>query len=151
MIRSVALVATIALLAGAALGRQAPAVRTRVLYPANRSFHTRAVTVIVVTPASTATLRATLNGKPLALRRMRFAEGWVLPGSLEATAKAVGDRRKAVLWVGNVADRPGRGVCRQLPDRQGLASLGLVPGLCPSARTRGRRFLALPGMSRHAG
>lgn len=108
MIRLAALLATIALLAGAALGRQAPAVRTRVLYPVNRSFHTRAVMVIVVTPASASTLRATLNGKPLTLRRMRFAEGWVLPGSLEATAKAVGDRRKAVLWVGNVADRPGR-------------------------------------------
>lgn len=81
----------------------------RILYPAGRSAcEAGPLRVVVATPLGTSRLAATLDGKPVALQRLTFADTWVLPGKLKATAERVGDRSAAALWVAQLDLKPGR-------------------------------------------
>lgn len=80
-----------------------------ILYPADRSVHRGPVQIIVAAPATARAVRATLNGKPLLLRRLPFDPEWVTPGAIEGTARILGDRQQRTLWVGSVS-KPGRHV-----------------------------------------
>ncbi len=77
-----------------------PLKTVRVLYPANRTVaQAGPVRLIVAAPKAMAKLAATLDGKPLALQRLPFADAWMTPGVLTATADAVADRAETVLWI----------------------------------------------------
>jgi len=79
----------------------------RLLYPPNRSLLTGPTRLIIAAPKADAAPATTLDGQPLALRRMEFAPTWQLPGKLKATAKLVGDRAATTLWTATLDLKPG--------------------------------------------
>lgn len=77
------------------------------LYPAARSAHVGKIRLIVAAGRSTASVPASIDGKPVGLERMDFDNEWQLPGKLRATSALVGDRAETTLWVAEASPEPG--------------------------------------------
>ena len=93
-------------------GGQAPpkasSAGVRVLYPPDRCMvRSGVVRLMIAAPRSLQRVPASLDGKPLALQRLPFAEAWVSPGALRPTAEAVGDRGETAVWVAQPKLAPG--------------------------------------------
>lgn len=125
---AVLVLATVVLAAVAQAPSSNPASGVRVLYPANRTVHVRPTRVIVATPLTAAKPIATLDGKPFVLHRMTFADSWLAPGKLKATAELVGDRSVTALWASSVRLAPGPHVLMVAGKRLDLrGATGTVP------------------------
>jgi len=79
----------------------------RILYPPSRSaLPDGPVRMIVAAPLSLR-LSGTLDGRPLTLSRLAFADTWQTPGRLKVTDALIGDRSAAALWVASISLAPG--------------------------------------------
>ncbi|MBI5835170.1 MAG: hypothetical protein HZB16_22930 [Armatimonadetes bacterium] len=79
----------------------------RLLYPPNHSALAGPVRLMVASAKDDPSPSATLDGQALVLTRLAFADTWRLPGKLKVTAKLVGDRASAALWVATLDLKPG--------------------------------------------
>lgn len=87
------------LLAAATSLRLTAAEGARLLYPPDHSAVAGPVRLILATAKDAPAPAATLDGQPLKLTRLAFAETWTLPGRIKTTAKQLGDRQQAAVWV----------------------------------------------------
>ena len=108
MARRSFMIAAPALLLYAALAQGAkPTDAVRILYPASRTVHVGPVSLIAATPIATKKLPATLDGKPISLRRLTFSDTWQMTGLLKSTDALVGDRTTTALWAAELTMTPG--------------------------------------------
>lgn len=87
----------------------APSGAPRILYPRDRTVESGPVTIIVAASVAAPSLSATLDGKPLRLRRLVFDRDWVTPGAIESLGQQIAERETTALWVARVTV-PGRHV-----------------------------------------
>lgn len=87
-----------------------PAKGVRILYPAPRSAHSSPVRLMIATEKSATTPAVKLDGKPVPMTKMTFAETWAIPSKLKRTAARVRDRAACVLWVAQITLAPGQHV-----------------------------------------
>jgi predicted CXXCH cytochrome family protein len=100
--------ASAVILAAAAHGWQPAAPRYAVLYPPGRISVSGSVPIMVAGPRGGAAPVVKLDGRPVKLKRIGFADDWVTPGLLTATARRVGERQTAALWYAEATVKPGR-------------------------------------------
>ncbi len=98
-----------ALLASATWMSASPSVAYVLLYPSGKTSHSGPIEIIVAGPSGGARPDVRLNGRPVRLERLRFAEDWVTPGAISQTASRLGDRHASDLWIGKAVVRAGRG------------------------------------------